>query len=88
MVVPRGKFDSTNQKHYPDLGSDESSVWSFCARFSDVIWRGKTVVVSLSVRCFLRLPCKVIRIPEFKKFLHVESGAMGFGISSSNSVSR
>ena len=39
MVVPRGKFDSTNQKHYPDLGSDASSVWNFCARFSDVIWR-------------------------------------------------
>ena len=49
---------------------------------------GKPVVVSASVRCFLRLPYKVIRIPEFEKFLHVESGAMGFGISSSNSVSR
>ena len=40
MVVPRGKFDSTNQKHYPDLGSDASSVWNFFARFSDVIWGG------------------------------------------------
>ena len=30
----------TNLKHYPDLGSDASSVWNFCARFSDVIWRG------------------------------------------------
>ena len=40
LVVPRAKFDSTNQKHYPDLGSDASSVWNFCARFSDVIWRG------------------------------------------------
>ena len=75
MVVPRGKFDSTNQKHYPDLGSDESSVWSFCARFSDVIWRGKTVVVSLSVRCFLRLPCKVIRIPgRVVQYCRPESG--------------
>ena len=27
--MPRGKFDSTNQKHYPDLGSDASSVWNF-----------------------------------------------------------
>ena len=36
----RGKFDSTNQKHYPDLGSDASSVWNFCTRFSDLIWRG------------------------------------------------
>ena len=26
---PRGKFDSSNQKHYPDLGSDASSVWNF-----------------------------------------------------------
>ena len=32
--------DSTNQKHYPDLGCDESSVSSFCARFSEVISRG------------------------------------------------
>ena len=30
---------TTNQKHYPNLGSDVSSVWNFCARFSDVIWR-------------------------------------------------
>ena len=33
---PRG---TNNQKHYPDLGSDASSVWNFCARFSGVIWR-------------------------------------------------
>ena len=31
------KFPSTNQKHYPDLGSDASTVWNFCACFSDVI---------------------------------------------------
>ena len=29
-----------NQMHYPDLGSDASSVWNFCTRFSDVITRG------------------------------------------------
>ena len=34
------KFDSTNQKHYPDLDTDASSVWNFCVRFSDVFWRG------------------------------------------------
>ena len=34
------KFDSSNQKHYPDLGSDTSSVWDFYARSSDVISRG------------------------------------------------
>ena len=33
---PRG---TTNQKHYPDLGSNASSVWNSCARLSDVIWR-------------------------------------------------
>ena len=31
---------TTNQTHYPDLGSDASSVLNFCARFSDVIWWG------------------------------------------------
>ena len=40
LVVPRGKFASTNQKHHPDVCSDTSSVWNFCARFSDVIFRG------------------------------------------------
>ena len=30
---------ATNQKHFPDLGSDTSSVWNFCSRFSDVILR-------------------------------------------------
>ena len=30
---PRG---STNQKHYPDLGNDTSSVWNFCSPSSDV----------------------------------------------------
>ena len=33
--MPCGKFDSTNQKHYPDLACDASSVWNFCPRFSD-----------------------------------------------------
>ena len=37
LVVPLGKFASTNQKHYPDRGSDTSSVWNFCSRSSDVI---------------------------------------------------
>ena len=30
----------TNQKCYPELGSDTSSVWNFRARSSDVISRG------------------------------------------------
>ena len=32
VIEPRGKF--------PDLGSDASSVWNFCARFSDVNLQG------------------------------------------------
>ena len=36
----RGNFVSTNQKHYLDLGSDASSAWNFCARYSDVVLRG------------------------------------------------
>ena len=42
-------------RHYPDLGSDESSVRNFCARFSDVIWRGNQWVASPNVGCSLRL---------------------------------
>ena len=40
LVEPSFPSGATNQKHYPDLGSDTSSVWNFCARFSDVISRG------------------------------------------------
>ena len=33
----------TNQKHYPDLGSDASSIWNFCARFdSQMSFDGET----------------------------------------------
>ena len=47
----------------PDLGSDASSVWNFCARFSDLIWPGnqwwrrKMPAVSVSQAnkiCFIR----------------------------------
>ena len=31
---------STNQRNHTDLGSDESSVWNFCACFSGVISQG------------------------------------------------
>ena len=57
LVVPRGKFDSTNQKRYPDLGSDASSVWNFCARFSDVILRVNQEA-SPNMGFFLRLQVK------------------------------
>ena len=37
LVEANIPHDTTNQKHYPDLGNDASSVWNFCACFSDVI---------------------------------------------------
>ena len=51
--MPRGKFDLTNQKYYPGLGSDASSVWkrSFVRRHLV----GKPVVASPNVGSFLRL---------------------------------
>ena len=39
MLLIGSIFASTNQKNYPDLGSDAPSVWNFCALFSDVISR-------------------------------------------------
>ena len=36
----REKFSSTNQKLYRDVCTDTSSVWNFCARFSNVISPG------------------------------------------------
>ena len=49
LVVPEWKFASTNQKHYPDLRNDTSSVRNFCPRSSNVSllgnqrWRQKIV---------------------------------------------
>ena len=46
----------SNQKHYPDLVNDTSSVFNFCPRCSDVISGGKfRVVASRNVDCFLKL---------------------------------
>ena len=38
----RGKFDSSNQKHYPDLGSDPSSVNGISALVSQIPFGGET----------------------------------------------
>ena len=34
------EFSSSSHKQIPKSGGDASSVWNFCARFSDVITRG------------------------------------------------
>ena len=44
---------TTNYKKCPDLGSDTSSVWSFCLRHHPA---GKAFVASGYVGCFLRPP--------------------------------
>ena len=57
---------STNQKHYPDLGTSEtSSAWNFCARFPDVISRGSkrwcremSAIFSARLGVFLQLKKK------------------------------
>ena len=58
MVESKFPTRTTNQKRYPDLGSDASSVWNFCVCISDAIWRGN-VVASPNVDCFLRLGLRV-----------------------------
>ena len=45
LIQGWSKF-STSQKHYPDLGSNASSVWNFCAPSSDFISRKKKTVVA------------------------------------------
>ena len=40
LVEANFRSSAINQKQCPDLGSDASSVWNFCARFSDVILQG------------------------------------------------
>ena len=54
LVLLYGKFTSISQKHYPDLGSDTSSLWNFCA-FLSTSFAGKPVMASQNVGCFLRL---------------------------------
>ena len=54
LKVMHGR-STTIQKRFPDPGSDSSSVWNFCALFSDVIWGGKPVMASPNVGCFLRV---------------------------------
>ena len=49
---PRG---TTNQKHYPDLGSDASSVWDFLRSFLRRHLAEKPVVASPTVGSFLSL---------------------------------
>ena len=58
QIPARGKFASTNQKLYPDLGSDSSSVWWFLRSFPrSQLARssGESNGASRNVACFLRL---------------------------------
>ena len=70
------KIASSNQKHYIDQGSNTSSVWNFCARFSDVIsagnqwWRHEMLAVisgyllAVLNRYFLVINCSQLITPH------------------------
>ena len=55
MLLIGWNFASTDQKPYPDLGGNKSSVWNFCDRFSDVISRGNQVKASRNVGCVITI---------------------------------
>ena len=57
-----GKFASTDQKHYPDLGSDASYVWNLGRHLVK-----KPVVVSQNIDCFLWL--RVFKLEPFFVFM-------------------
>ena len=66
MVKSNFLRDTTNQKHYLDLGNDVSSVWNFFAHFSDVICgetSGSVPNVGYFLRLVIRKPC-CISIPQ------------------------
>ena len=47
------KFTSSKQKHYPDLGTNMSSIWNFYGQTSDFISRGNRSCMALrKVGCF------------------------------------
>ena len=58
LKVMHGR-STTDQKRYPDPGSDASSVWNFCALFSDVIWGGGGEASNSVAKC--RLFCQGTR---------------------------
>ena len=75
----------TNQKHYPDLGSDTSSVWNFNARYSDVLWRESqrwrrkmSAIFSGYFMCKVRTKCDEPKANERKQ------GTMPIALSSSH----
>ena len=73
LVTPREKFDSTNQKHYPDSGSVASSVWNFCSRLSDVISRknsGSVAKCRLFSQATSSETCHVILSERTKRYMY------------------
>ena len=56
-MVRHVKFASTNQKYYPDPGSEASSVWNLCACLSEVISRVTSGGVA---KCQLFSPARIV----------------------------
>ena len=44
--MPRGKYASTNEKYFQELGSDTSSIWDFLQSFPRRQFAGKPAVLS------------------------------------------
>ena len=59
LVVPRGKFDSTNQKHLPDLGTGRVISMEFLRSFFRRHFAGKPVVRLRNVACFLKIDFRI-----------------------------
>ena len=60
LVVPQAKIFSTNQKHYPDLGSDTLSAQNFFTHSSYVILQGNQQRHEQNVGFLLKLKRKNI----------------------------
>ena len=66
------EFASINQKHYPDLGIDSSSVWDSCSRPSDITsWRNQWWRPARNVSCFLGSLVLRISLIFYSVFSHV-----------------
>ena len=61
-LVPCRVAWKVKSEHYPDLGSDASSVWNFQRSFLRPHFAGKPVLMSRNVGYFLRLEMPVPRI--------------------------
>ena len=82
MAVPREKFDSTNQKHYPDMKSDALTAYGISALVSQTLFGGQTCGSVAKCRLFsqvIEFPANSnrfsfpFRVPVTEVLLYVSS---------------